>query len=243
MVEKTKEKKVKLSKEDLMNTLEKLYEKSIDGIPHISLSIEELANQYLSKNINVNEAAKSFINYQIAKCTTSGFLTGFGGIITLPVAIPANIGSVLYVQMRMIACLAHMGGYAMDDDQTQTLVYACLAGVSIDGLVKAAGIKIGTKLTTSLIKKIPGTALIKINQKVGFRMLTKFGTKGIINLGKMVPLAGAFVSGVFDFVETKIIAERAYNLFIKGDASTLNDSDKDVNYEEINKNEIEVEVE
>ena len=50
------------------------------------------------------------VNYQVAKCTTSGFVTGLGGLITLPVAIPANVSSVMYVQMRMIACLAYMGG-------------------------------------------------------------------------------------------------------------------------------------
>lgn len=217
-----KEKKSILTKQDILVTLEKLYDKSLYGIPKISQPIEELANQYLSKHTDVQTAAKSFINYQIAKCTTSGFLTGFGGVITLPATIPANIGSVLYVQMRMIACLAYMGGYTMKDDQTQTLVYACLAGVSIDAIIKQAGIKIGTKLTSSLIKKIPGTVLTKINQKVGFRLVTKFGTKGIINIGKMIPVIGAIVGGAFDFTETKIIADRAYKLFINGDASVLN---------------------
>lgn len=235
--------KVKLSKEDLMNMLDKLYSKSIDGVPHVSQPIEELTNQYLSKHNSIEEAAKSFIKYQIAKCTTSGFITGFGGVVTLPVTIPANIGSVLYVQMRMIACLAKMGGYEINDDQTQTLVYACLAGVSVDTIIKQTGVKLGTKLTTSLVKKIPGSALIKINQKVGFRMLTKFGTKGVINIGKMIPVVGAAVSGTLDFFETKIIAERAYKLFIEGDSKSLDESDKDVNYNDIDIEEVEVEIE
>lgn len=210
--------------------LQSLYTKSIDGIPAVSQPIHELAQQYLSKHDTVEAAAKSFINYQIAKCTTSGFLTGFGGILTLPVTIPANIGSVLYVQMRMIACLAYMGGYEMNSDQTQTLVYACLAGISIDTLIKQTGIKLGTKLTTSLVKKIPGAALIKINQKVGFRLFTKFGTKGVINIGKMIPVIGAVVGGAFDFAETKTIAARSYKLFIKGDTTALNqEEDSDIN--------------
>lgn len=238
-----KEKKVKLTKEDIMNTLQKLYDKSLDGIPKVSQPIEELANQYLTKHDDAKKAAKSFVNYQIAKCTTSGFLTGFGGIITLPVAIPSNIGSVLYVQMRMIACLAHMGGYAIDDDQTQTLVYACLAGVSVDTIIKQTGIKLGTKLTTSLVKKIPGTVLTKINQRVGFRLLTKFGTKGVINIGKMIPVVGAVVGGVFDFAETKVIADRAYKLFINGDTSALNKADKEEDYINVEVEEVEVTIE
>lgn len=60
------------------------------------------------------------------------------------------------------------------------------------------------------IKKIPGKVLTKINQKVGFRFITKFGTKGIVNLGKMLPGVGAVIGGGLDLVETKVIADRAY---------------------------------
>lgn len=213
------EKKLQITQEDIMQLLDKLYDSSIHGLQRVSPPIERLAEDYLSKSENVEAAAKSFINYQIAKCTTSGFITGLGGLITLPVAIPANISSVLYVQMRMIACLAHMGGYDTGSDQVQTLVYACLAGISIDQVMKQFGIKFGTKLTQAMIKKIPGTALVKINQNVGFRLITKGGTTGLINLGKAVPIIGGVVGGGFDLVETKIIADRAFKLFILNDFS------------------------
>lgn len=212
-------KELKLSQEDILNMLDKLYDNSINGIPKVSPPISKLADDYLSKHKDTASAAKSFINYQIAKCTTSGFLTGLGGLITLPVAIPANVSSVLYVQMRMIACLAQMGGFDTDSDQVQTLVYACLAGISIDQVVKQFGIQFGVKVTTAMVKKIPGTVLTKINQKVGFRLVTKFGTKGLINIGKAIPVVGGVISGGFDLVETKVIANRAYKMFILCDFS------------------------
>lgn len=218
----------KLNQEQLMQLLDKLYDQSIHGIAKVSPPIEELANDYLHKSQSIDIAAKKFINNQIAKCTTSGFLTGLGGIITLPVAIPANVGSVMYVQMRMIACLAHMGGYDTKSDQVQTLVYACLAGISIDQILKHAGIQFGTKFTMAMVKKIPGTILTKINQKVGFRFLTKFGTKGVINLGKAVPVVGGIISGGFDFAETNVIANRAYKMFIMGDFDVLSGDDSDI---------------
>lgn len=217
----------KLSQEDIMQLLDKLYGQSIHGIAKVSLPIDTLANDYLGKSKDVNTAAKKFVNYQIAKCTTSGFLTGLGGFITLPVTIPANVGSVIYVQMRMIACLAYMGGYDINSDQVQTLVYACLAGISVDQILKSVGIQFGTKFTTAMVKKIPGTVLVKINQKVGFRFLTKFGTKGLINISKAVPIVGGVIGGGFDFAETRIIANRAYKLFIENDFSVLSgDEDK-----------------
>lgn len=213
------EKKLQISEEDVMQLLDKLYENSTLGLPKVSPPISQLADDYLAKKPDVESAAKSFINYQIAKCTTSGFLTGFGGFITLPIAIPANVSSVLYVQMRMIACLAHMGGYDTKSDQVQTLVYACLAGISLDQVVKQLGIKLGVKFANVMVKKIPGKVITKINKAVGFRLLTKFGTTGVINLGKTIPVVGAVIGGGFDFVETKIIADRAYRMFILNDFS------------------------
>ena len=78
---------------------------------------------------------------------------------------------------------------------------------------------------TFTVKKIPGTVLTKINQKVGFRFLTKFGEKGIINIAKLVPVVGGVIGGGFDLVETKVIANRAYKMFIKGDLSALDNKD------------------
>lgn len=215
----------KITQEDVMQLLDKLYDQSVHGIAKVSPPIEDLANSYLDKSPDINSAAKKFMNYQVAKCATSGFLTGLGGLITLPVAIPANIGSVMYVQMRMIACIAHMGGYDTDSDQVQTLVYACLAGISIDQILKNAGIQFGNKFAIAMVKKIPGEVLTKINQKVGFRFITKFGTKGIINIGKAVPIVGGLIGGGFDLAETRVIANRAYKMFICGDFSNSSAND------------------
>jgi len=224
---------VKISQEEIMQLLDKLYEQSVQGIAKVSPPIDKLADDYLQKDKDVDSAAKKFINYQVAKCATSGFLTGLGGLITLPVAIPANVGSVMYVQMRMIACLAYMGGYDTNSDQVQTLVYACLAGISVDQILKNVGIQFGTKFTMSMVKKIPGSVLVKINQKVGFRFLTKFGTKGLINIGKAVPIVGGVIGGGFDLVETKVIAKRAYQMFIKGNFNVLSDSDEVIEIEDV----------
>lgn len=214
-----REKKKILTQEDIMKLLDSCYEKCLHGVPKVSPSVESMANDYLMKYPAKEEACKAMLRNQIAKCTTSGFVTGFGGIITMPVALPANVGSVLYVQMRMIACVAYMSGYELNSDQTQTFIYACLAGVAVNELIKQAGIKFGIKFANGIIKKIPGKVLTKINQKVGFRFITKFGTKGIVNLGKMLPGVGAVIGGGLDLVETKVIANRAYKWFFEGDFS------------------------
>lgn len=206
----------KVDQEDMIILLNDIYAQSLNGISNISKPVHDICDEYLTRFKDPKIAAEKLIASDITKCTTSGFLTGFGGLITLPIAIPANISSVLYVQIRMIASIAYMAGLDVNSDATRTLVYACLAGISVADVIKQAGLKIGTKLTTSMIKKIPGKALTAINGKVGFRLLTKFGEKGIINLGKMVPVVGALIGGGFDLVETKIIANRALKEFFDG---------------------------
>ena len=226
MEKKTKKTKIQMNEVDIIKILDTCYEKSLNGIKNVSPSIEELARDYTEKEDNTEKAIKSLIKNQIMKCTTSGFLTGFGGFITLPITLPTNITSVIYVQMRMIAAIAYLSGYDLKSDQVQSFVYACLAGISVNSIVKNTGIKLGNKLANSAISKIPGKTLTKINQKVGFRFITKFGQKGIINMGKLVPVLGAAISGGFDYAETKVIADRAYKMFYLGDFSVGIDEEK-----------------
>lgn len=204
-----------LTESNVGKLLDWTYAKAIEGIPGTDTAYD-LAESYLSKNSSPNKAIDSLVKWQTTKCATSGFLSGLGGIVVLPVAIPANIASVIYVQMRMIASIAHIRGYDLKDDQVQTFVYACLTGQSITELTKQAGIQIGLKVGQAQIKRIPGAVLTKINQKVGFRLVTKFGEKGIINLGKMVPLLGGVIGGSVDAASTKVIASAAKKTFKQG---------------------------
>lgn len=216
---------MKVDKDKMVTALNTIYDKSLEGIPKVSPPINVLADNYLLKNISVEKAAKIFIKNQKIKCASSGFATSFGGFITMPVTLPANVTSVMYFQMRMIACIAYMGGYDVNSDQVQTMIYVCLAGLSLEQLLKNAGIKIAEKCTLNLIEKIPGKVLTKINQAVGFRLITKFGEKGVINLGKGVPIVGAVVGGSFDYFSTRVIANRAYKMFIENDLNVLNEVD------------------
>lgn len=197
----------------MMQVLEWGYEKAIQGLPGME-SAEELAKRYLEKYDTVDEAIDTFINWQCAKCATSGFITGLGGLLTLPVAIPANISSVIFVQIRMIATIVKMRGYNLKDDQVKTLVFVALTGQAATDILKQAGITIGSKVGINLIKKMPMKVIYQINKKVGFRLVTKFGQKGIINLGKLVPIVGGVIGGTVDTVGTLTVGKTAKKLFI-----------------------------
>ena len=193
--------------------LDYLYGQCLNGIPRISKPVEELALDYTNKYGYSDEAIAKLIKNQISKNTINGFVTSFGGFTTMAVTLPANITSVIYVQMRMIAAIAIIRGYDLHDDEVQTFVYSCLVGKSAADVFKNAGVNFGNKIGKSMINKIPGKTLTKINQKIGFRFVTRGGTKGIINLGKAVPVVGAGIGSAMDYTTTRIIANRAQKFF------------------------------
>lgn len=220
--------KTTVTEEQMAEILNTLYIKSVNGIPKVSLPVDDLVADYIKKNPSVEEAAKSLINNSTVKCGTSGFITGFGGFATMIATLPANITSVMYVQLRMCCAIAKMAGYDIHSDQVQTLIYACLTGSAMSDILKQAGIKFGQKFGTAMVKKIPGKTITAINQKVGFRFVTKFGETGIVNLGKVVPVLGAFIGGGVDVASTRIIGYNAYKIFMKGELPTKEEIEKEI---------------
>lgn len=200
---------------EMMSLLNKCYDGALEGILPGERTVEELAEDYLTKNSDKEKAIDDLIAYQTLLCGTNGFVAGLGGLLVLPVAIPANIASVIYVQLRMIAAIAYVNGYDVHSDQVRVLAYICLTGSSATNILKNVGIKIGEKAAVNALKKVPGALLVKINQQVGFRLVTKFGEKGIINLCKLVPFVGGVVGGGIDTVATIGIGNITKVVFVR----------------------------
>ncbi len=205
--------KIKLNENVLMRFVDLNYEKVVEGIKRFD-SASKLAENYMKNCEDPMESAKSLIRWQNTKAGTSGFITGLGGILLMPISIPANLASVLFLQIRMIAAIAYIGNHDLNDDKIKSLIYLCLAGNGAKDIMKDVGIVFGKKLTINAIKKISGKTITAINQKVGFRLLVKFGEKGVINLGKSVPLIGGIIGASFDILSTNAIGNIAIRTFI-----------------------------
>lgn len=151
----------KLNENKLMTIVDNIYMQALSGLPRME-SAEELAKEYLKEPGDVYEQADSLIRWQITKCATSGFLTGLGGLITLPVAILVNLASTIYVQLRMIAAIAYIGGYNPKDDKVKTFVYVCLCGNQAKEILKdSMAIPVGTVAAKAAINAIPREVIKK----------------------------------------------------------------------------------
>src|SRR5580692_9103886 len=86
------------------------------------------------------EAIDDLIAWQVGYAGVAGFVSNIGGLMTMPVAVPANLASVLLIQLRMIAAIAHLKGYKIDDERVRTMAFVCLSGSAAATILQEFGI-------------------------------------------------------------------------------------------------------
>ncbi len=178
----------------------------------------QMAAEALDKGLTPEEAIKHLIRTHVAAAGVQGFATNIGGLITLPVTLPANLTASYLVQTHLIASIAAVHGHDLESDEVQTAILVCLLGNAGTELLKKAGIKVGSKLTMNLIERIPAQLIREINKRVGFTLLAKYGTgKATVTLAKGVPLVGGVIGGTFDAVTTRAVGAFASRFFTDHD--------------------------
>jgi uncharacterized protein (DUF697 family) len=206
-----------LIKTNTMNTakvLNNIYNLAVTGNGSFGDSIQELADEYVERYGPTEKAIDKMVSNQRLKCTATGFVTGLGGLVTLPITIPADLASSLYIEIRMIAAVAAIRGYDINSDEVKTLVYLCIVGNSVGDVLKQAGLKSLTNYSAKvLIPKISKAVTAKVAENVGNKLLLKTSTKVLPKLGKMVPVVGGVLSGAYNYAEVSAFAKVAKNRF------------------------------
>lgn len=76
-----------------------------------------------------------------------GFVTNLGGLVTLAATIPVNLTGLALLQCRMVAAIAHLRGYDLQDPRVRNAVLLCTLGEEqVQSLVKS--------------RKVPGTPMV-----------------------------------------------------------------------------------
>ncbi|AFV90867.1 MAG: EcsC family protein [Acidipropionibacterium acidipropionici] len=102
---------------------------AIDGAPNLP-GARKAASKTLRRKGDVEASVKYLVNEHIAMAGAQGFVSNLGGLVTMAVAIPANISGVAIVQARMVASIAHLRGYDLEDVRVRAAVMTCLLGES-----------------------------------------------------------------------------------------------------------------
>jgi hypothetical protein len=100
---------------------------AIDGSPAFPGAKATAARTLQSKS-DREAAIDSLVRYHVGAASAQGFLTSVGGLITLPVGLPANIAGMAVLSVRMIASIAHLRGYDVDDRRVRAALTLAMLG-------------------------------------------------------------------------------------------------------------------
>ena len=188
------------------------YEQVLSSHGPINSAIE-LAESYQGRYASVAKDAKALVRSQMLKTGSVGFAAGFGGLPTAPVTIPMELTAVLFCQIRMVAAIAHLGGHDINGDHVKTACFLCLCGESMRAGLAKVGVEVAKKSALAQLNRLPGKILIEINKKVGFRLFTKAGQKGVINFTKAIPFVGGFAGCAINVWWTRTVGNLAIKEF------------------------------
>ncbi|SDD36124.1 hypothetical protein [Auraticoccus monumenti] len=105
---------------------------------------------------DVEAAVSTVVNESATAAATTGFVTGLGGLLTLPVALPANVAGSLAMNARMVGGLAHLRGHDLEDEHNLELVeVVVLGGGGPQRLIGELGKRSGVRLAASVLRAVP----------------------------------------------------------------------------------------
>ncbi|HYJ68034.1 MAG TPA: EcsC family protein [Nocardioidaceae bacterium] len=152
---------------------------------------------------DVEDAVRDLIDAHVRMAGVQGFLTNIGGAVTLPVMIPANVTGLALLQCHLVAGVAHLRGYDLDDPRVRNAVMACLLGEdAVHNLVRR--------------KRIPSTPMAiatspmhdpQLDKRIGTMVTAELWTKitgrrAALMVGRRVPLLGGGVGAFADGLST-----------------------------------------
>jgi uncharacterized protein (DUF697 family) len=77
---------------------------------------------------DTDRAIHDLIETHVRYAGVQGFVTNIGGLVTVAVTIPANVTGLALVQCRLVAGIAHLRGYDLDDQRVRNAILTCLLG-------------------------------------------------------------------------------------------------------------------
>jgi hypothetical protein len=171
--------------------------RAIRGVGPLPPAAAAADKQLREQHGNVDRAIHEVIENHVRMAGAQGFLTNLGGLVTMTVTIPANITGLALLQCRMIAGIAHLRGYDLEDPRVRNAILVTLLGQdTVESLVRkkeipAPPMALATAPASDaeLDRKVSGVVASDLIAKVaGKRLATQVGRRipvvgGIVGLG------------------------------------------------------------
>lgn len=190
-----------------------LLEAAIDGVGPLD-DVVCTSNRILAKTAGDKEQAiKQLTTSEMRTLGLTGFISGLGGLATMPVAMPADLALYQLRSTRLAACVAHLRGYDIASPIIRSLIVLSLAGEEGNRIAQRHAIELGSFESVGRMHDLPEAALKEMEQAVGLRLLAGAGVKGALNLVRFVPVLGGIASGAVNMLAVRDVVNAASKNF------------------------------
>jgi len=168
--------------------------RAIVGIGPLPPAAKAADKQLAEQHGHVDKAVKEVIENHVRYAGAQGFLTNIGGLVTAAVTIPANITGLALIQCRMIAGIAHLRGYDLDDPRVRNAILVTMLGEdAVTSMVKKKKIPAPPMALATAPVHDAGIDIV-ISTEVASDLITKVAGKRLaITIGRRVPVVGGVV--------------------------------------------------
>ncbi len=102
--------------------------RAIAGVGPLPPAAAAADKQLAEQKGDVDRAIHEVIENHVRLAGAQGFITNLGGMVTAAVTIPANITGLALIECRMLAGIAHLRGYDLDDPRVRNAILVMLLG-------------------------------------------------------------------------------------------------------------------
>ena len=188
--------------------------RAIDGSPGFP-GARETARKQLVASGDVEEAVKAIIEQHVRLAGLGGFVTQEGGIMALPVTLPANVAGLGAIQLRMSTAIAHLRGHDISAPRVRIAAMATLLGEEGVGEAIANGDLARTPRELAFGPPLVDDAMRnRLTSSVGQQLLVRVTAKRTtLTVVRNVPLIGGTDGAGMDAVYTWRIGRYAADEF------------------------------
>lgn len=179
------------------------------------LGAREIAVRRLADKGDREGAVDSLISHHVALASAQGFVTSVGGLVTLPVGLPANIAGLAVLHARMVASIAHLRGYDLDDPRVRSALTLTLIGEDEVRSLVTEGKLPATPLVVATAPMYDPDLEKAISERVMGSIAARLGGKHLaVVVVRRIPLVGGGVGAAVDGVLTWGLGSYARREFV-----------------------------
>lgn len=189
--------------------------RAIVGIGPLPPAAEAAEAQLREQHGNIDKAVHEVIENHVRYAGVSGFLTNLGGLVTAAVVAPASITGLALVQCRMVAGIAHLRGYDLEDPRVRNAILATILGE--EAVKKMVG-KLQLPAPPMALATAPEhdpTVDTVITSTVAADLIGQvLGKRLVATVGKKVPVIGGVIGAGTDAYSTWKVGRYADREFL-----------------------------